>query len=1154
MLLNEIFAKDVQRPIEGVIKADDVAHLGTEVEEYVLTNEAAKGLEQLLEAYTNYTNANGVWISGFFGSGKSHMLKMLAHLLGDVEGQAFDRAQVAQSFQSKASGGFLPALLTKAERIPAKSLLFNIDQKATLITKDQADALLKVFVKVFDESRGYYGNQGHVARFERDLDKRGQYVEFQEAFQRIAGIPWAQGREQSALEGSRIDQAFAEVSGNDASGIIKQYQTSYAVSIEDFADEVKGWLDEQSADFRLNFFVDEVGQFIGDNTHLMLNLQTIAESLNTKCGGRAWVMVTSQEDLEKVLGDRTKQQGNDFSKIQARYQTRIKLTSTDVEEVVRKRLLLKNATGESALQKIYADEAANFKTLFDFADGGKTYRNFIDAEHFIGTYPFASYQFQLFQSAIEGISEHNVFEGRNSSVGERSMLGVVQQVAKDIGDVEVGTLATFDHMFAGIRTSLKTAAQKHILDAEKGLEDELAIRLLKALFLVKYVETFQATPRNLTVLVYDRFGLDLPALTEKVKAALAELERQSYIQRNGNAYEYLTNEEQMIEEEIKNVDIDASEVSKQLVKVLSGDVLKSTKIRYAKTNQDFPFGIKLDDQVHGPQRELSIHFITPDFPYAPDQIRMQSAGKDELRVILEPDERVLTDVRLLLKTDKYIKRKQTSSTTVSEKRILESKAALNREREKELAQRIQTAVGKSELVVNAADVPASSTDALGRVTEGFQELVGRTYTLLKQLGGVTYSEQQVAGAADPESGLFDADAWSKLNEPAEELLSTIIRKDTLGEQVTMKSLVETFQAKPYGWDLAAIEVCVASLAGRSKVTLSMDGNSLKRSEIAGALRNTQKHGHLVVSLQKSFDESKVASFRSFCTDFFDEGAPPKDPLELARHGADRLRGKLDELKATVRSSRYPFVTHLQGAIDLLEQVVGKPNEWYLSEFDLAASLLDAKENDIDPIQAFLSGPQRAIYDDASSLLTTHASNLGFLPAESDADIRRVLDDPNCFRGTKMAQLKKASDELRVAIETLVSEKRSAVTATLEARRAELRATTDFASATADAQQQVTSRIDQTVEKVASETLVAHILQIESAFQSNDYPMLLDQLVASRDSGAEKSAPLKQTVSIKNVSVPGAGGLLEGPEDVDSYIDALRVALLQVLDDNKRISL
>jgi len=875
MQLNEIFAKDVQRPIEGVIKADDVAHLGTEVEEYVLTNEAAKGLELLLEAYTNYTNANGVWISGFFGSGKSHLLKMLAHLLGDVEGQEFDRAQVSESFRSKATGAFLPALLTKAERIPAKSLLFNIDQKATLITKDQTDALLKVFVKVFDESRGYYGNQGHVARFERDLDARGQYEAFKEAFERIAGIPWSQGREQSALEGANIDAAFAEVNGEATTGIIKQYQASYSVSIEDFADEVKAWLDKQPDGYRLNFYVDEVGQFIGSNTHLMLNLQTIAESLNTKCSGRAWVMVTSQEDMDKVVGDRTRQQGNDFSKIQARFKTRVKLTSADVEEVIRKRLLEKNGTGETALQAIYAVESANFKTLFDFVDGAKTYRNYTDEAHFVGTYPFVSYQFPLFQAAIEGISDHNVFEGRNSSVGERSMLGVVQQVAKDIGDVEVGTLATFDHMFAGIRASLKSAAQRSIDVAERNLDNQLAIRLLKALFLVKYVDSFQATPRNLTVLVYDRFGLDLPALAEDVKEALAELERQTYIQRNGNVYEYLTNEEQVIEEEIKNVDIDASEVSAQLFKILSGDVIKTNRIRYAKNGQDFPFGFKLDDQVHGPQRELSVHFITPEYPYEPEQIRMHSAGKDELRVILDPDDRLLSDLRLLLKTDKYTKRKRTTSLSAIEEQILQSKATLNREREKELVQRIRSAMGKAALVINAADVPASSQDAVGRVTEGFQELISRTYTQLKLLGGVTYGEQQVAGAANPDSGLFDAAALVKINQPAEEVLSTILRKDAQGEQVTMKTIVDTFQAKPYGWDLGSIEVIVASLIGASKITVTVDGNVLKRSEVANALRNTQKHGHEILAPQKSFDERKVANFRKFCTDFFDEGNGPE---------------------------------------------------------------------------------------------------------------------------------------------------------------------------------------------------------------------------------------------------------------------------------------
>ena len=1154
MRLNEIFAKDVQRPIEGVIKADDVAHLGTEVEEYVLTNEAAKGLELLLEAYTNYTNANGVWISGFFGSGKSHLLKMLAHLLGDVEGQDFDRAKVSESFRTKSSGAFLPALLTKAERIPAKSLLFNIDQKATLISKDQTDALLKVFVKVFDESRGYYGNQGHVARFERDLDTRGQYDAFKEAFERIAGIPWTQGREQSALEGASIDRAFAEVNGEATDGIIKQYQASYAVSIEDFADEVKGWLDKQPEGYRLNFYVDEVGQFIGSNTHLMLNLQTIAESLNTKCAGRAWVMVTSQEDMDKVVGDRTKQQGNDFSKIQARFKTRVKLTSADVEEVIRKRLLDKNDDGASELKSIYAKESANFKTLFDFVDGAKTYRNYTDEQHFVGTYPFVSYQFPLFQAAIEGISDHNVFEGRNSSVGERSMLGVVQQVAKDIGDVEVGTLATFDHMFAGIRASLKSAAQRSIDVAERNLDNKLAIRLLKALFLVKYVESFQATPRNLTVLVYDRFGLDLPALADDVKEALTLLETQTYVQRNGNVYEYLTNEEQVIEEEIKNVDIDASEVSAQLFKILSGDVVKTSKIRYAKNGQDFPFGFKLDDQVHGPQKELSVHFITPDYPYTPAETRMHSAGKDEVRVILEPDERVLSDLRLLLKTDKYTKRKRTTSLSAIEEQILQSKATLNREREKELVQRIQSAVGKATLVINAADVPASSQDALGRVTEGFQELISRTYTQLKLLGGVTYSEQQVAGAANPDSGLFDADALLKIDQPAQEVLSTILRKDAQGEQVTMKTIVDTFQAKPYGWDLASIEVIVASLIGASKITLTVDGNVLKRSEVATALRNTQKHSHEIVAPQKTFDERKVANFRKFCTDFFDEGNAPKDPLELARHGADKLKGKLDELKAIVSGSKYPFVEQLSGPIGLLEQTVGKSDDWYLNDFNLGDDLLEAKENLIDPIQSFLNGAQRSIYDEGSALLSTHSSNLSYLPPGSDETVKNALADPNAFRGNKMAQLKQAADELRSQIDGIVAANRATVTVAIEGRKAELLASAYYAKATPEAQQRVDQRVDQTLARVASESQVALILQIGSNFESSDYPTLLDLLASSPVEPDPDPTPTKQTVSVKTIAVPGASGVLENEADVDKYLAALRSALVQTLNDGKRISL
>jgi hypothetical protein len=164
--------------------------------------------------------------------------------------------------------------------------------------------------------------------------------------------------------------------------------------------------------------------------------------------------------------------GSDFSKIQGRFKTPGEThLSQDVEEVIRKRLLEKNEQGAFALQGIYAAESANFKTLFGFADGSKTYKNYVNEDLFIGTYPFVSYQFPLFQQAIEGLSEHNAFEGKNSSVGERSMLGVVQQVAKELGAGDVGSLASFDHMFAGIRSSLKGAPQRQVQLAEQNLDN-----------------------------------------------------------------------------------------------------------------------------------------------------------------------------------------------------------------------------------------------------------------------------------------------------------------------------------------------------------------------------------------------------------------------------------------------------------------------------------------------------------------------------------------------------------------------------------------------------------------------------------------------------------------------------------------------------------
>lgn len=139
--LKQIFVKNIDEKIDGVVKASDDSKIADEVREYVLTNEIQTNLEQFLDTYNDPTAdyTNGVWISGFFGSGKSHLLKILSHILGDAPTQhstddnnrePITRTEVIDNMKAKArqaENHELEGLLDANLRIPAMSLLFNID-------------------------------------------------------------------------------------------------------------------------------------------------------------------------------------------------------------------------------------------------------------------------------------------------------------------------------------------------------------------------------------------------------------------------------------------------------------------------------------------------------------------------------------------------------------------------------------------------------------------------------------------------------------------------------------------------------------------------------------------------------------------------------------------------------------------------------------------------------------------------------------------------------------------------------------------------------------------------------------------------------------------------------------------------------------------
>ena len=1167
MQLRTIFKEPIDRPIEGVIKADDEVGLKTEVKEYILTDEIERRFDDFLEAYSDYQNANGVWISGWFGCGKSHMLKMMSLLLPN---SVIDGVNVHNVFRSKCTDAMLAGRIDKAVAIPSESILFNIDQKADVISKQDIDALLAVFVKVFDEHCGYYGKQGYIANFERQLDQDGSLSSFCNAFEKHAGMPWTTGRERVLRVGSSIDKAFRDVTGETVEGVIGKYKDDFKLSIEDFAEQITRYIDSKGKDFRLNFFVDEAGQYIADNTKLMTNLQTIAESLATKCRGRSWVIVTAQEDMANVIGEMTKEQSNDFSKIQARFKTRMKLTSTNVAEVIQKRLLAKTSEGEETLRPVYEREVNNFRTLFEFTDGQK-YRNFRDEEHFFNCYPFIPYQFELFQLAIRGLSTHNAFEGKHSSVGERSMLGVFQEVAVQIADDSVGKLATFDLMYKGIASALKS----HLLSvraAEKHLDNPLAIRLLKALLLVKYVKEFKASIHNLTVLMIDRFDADLAQLQKNVEEALNLLENQVYIQRNGDYYEFLTDEEKDVEQEIKNTEIDSTEIAEELNRILFEKVLKTRKLRYEANKRDFSFTRKLDDRLYGREYELAIHFVSPFHEHCdnPDQIRLAYIGKDEVTVVLPSDARLIRDLTLMKQTTKYVGQNFTTTNKENIKRILSSKTAANQQREQQLTEHVKRLVGKSRMFVAGNEIESTREDPGMRIHDGFEALVEHTYKNLPMLRGVIFTESQIEESLNESSdGLFGNDA-ATTSEPENEMLSLISRQTSKGIRPTVKMLVEDFETKPFGWPLPAIQCILAKLIARGKVEARGDGEMLDGQALLAALKNTQKHGNLVLEPQIEFPSSAIRSLREFFGQFFDKPPRANEARALGAETARAFEEQSQELRALIaKKSQYPFLAALEHPADRMAKLAKKSYKHFLTEFSSESEdLLDLKEDTLDPIRRFMTGSGAQLYDEAKQFLDRNRVNFGYLDGDETDELETALADGRCYAGGGMRRVKELTDLLRGQLESQADAVRKSTEQAIKSRMDKLKAIPNYDTLTNQQRGEIDSVLDETLEQIRNQPVIAVVKEAATRFENNGYTGILQKVTAwtasppeAKSDGDSAGDDSKLTckdpvefVGLSQIEVSFDKPWLETTEDVDQYISKLRDAMAIAIHEGKRVRL
>ena len=460
MLIHDIFKKEIDRPINGVIKVaqDDEGSIKQELEEYVITRELRRHFDTFLRNYENSidepTDKIGVWISGFFGSGKSHFLKILSYLLSN---ETVAGKPAVSYFEDKFDDPMMFAQLERCASVPTDAILFNIDSKSP-ISKDST-AILRVFAKVFYEHLGFYGNDLKVAKLEQFISKQGKMDAFKQAFEETNGDTWENARDAFAFWEDDIVSVLEEVLGMSETAARNWFNGTETaeLTIEQLVAEIREYIDSRGKNYRLLFMIDEVGQYIGSDGSLMLNLQTIVEEIGSKCGGRVWVMVTSQEAIDSI----TKISGDDFSKIQGRFNTRLSLSSSSVDEVIKERILKKSDLAEQMLCMSYDRNSSVLRNIITFNGAVSDLKGYEGENEFVQTYPFVPYQFRLMQSVLAQIRKHGN-SGKHLSGGERSMLSGFQEAAQAIENQDENALVPFSLFYNTVHTFLDSTIRRVI--------------------------------------------------------------------------------------------------------------------------------------------------------------------------------------------------------------------------------------------------------------------------------------------------------------------------------------------------------------------------------------------------------------------------------------------------------------------------------------------------------------------------------------------------------------------------------------------------------------------------------------------------------------------------------------------------------------------
>ena len=1180
--LEQLYLKPITRSINPAVVVDErnAAIIDQEIDEYVFTKGILNGIHTFIKAVTTQKQGKtGIWVNGYYGSGKSHFIKYLSYCLdNEYRGKTLERYVTQAREQKDTFAEITFGVASEDQRNISKftfdKIIFNIDHFSG--DKTRNNVLVKVLYNQLNKFRDFNDSNIALALYvEKELQKIGKFEDFKQEIAKQLRGDWHTNYNRFATRYlSRVLDIAAQFDPNLDKSALSQAiaNQNQEYRIEDLINEFVEFLKEKPENYRLVFLIDEVSQYIGSNTSLLLNLQTIIEGIGKSCQGKIWVVCTAQQDLGNII-EKTEDKKENFGKILGRFDTRISLESQDAAQITKIRLLDKTPDAKVELKDYFKQHKAAIENQFSgFHD---LYKNYTSEADFIETYPFVPYQFRLISDVFSAFSQAK-YVGEGVKDNERSIIGITHFTANQIREKQVGYFVPFDQFFnenfkknlIHFATNLVNRAY-NIQFEKEGLD--FSKRVVNALFMVSNIFeslqiNFPARLQNIAVLLIEDLNQSKKELESKVKNVLGELIDKKIIQEIDGVYRFFKEDEIEVANLIDSTDIRLDERLDYLYTEIISKVFKKSDYRFNFGNNVFKAGVATDSKTIGNGKgDFEILFSV--YNSTPIQNLAHSTARNKLVVCISEwfntDDNFKKEFARYVKTAKYISNNRSSSG--SRKETIENFGRDNEALIQKLRKHFEANLAETPFIIAQRAVMPSEINGQNPTTR-FDEAVDK---LLSEV----YGKNALAGKVALSNAELLKNAQNQQQTTSAELNTAEIELDSkitlLGSGCSLDDVIKKMEEAPFGWrDLNTINT-VLGLAQKGKRRFEYKHNRIESyKEFVDKAFNSKERSAISLFAEQNISAQEVKAFIEVVNNaIFSENLLPLQVVDAKIVAVDfkaKLAEKINILsKNSEEFEGYPFNTHFKKFKKALESLTTEREAIELFKKTAAQKEELAEQRDtITQLNDFLENktPQ---YNAFREFVKTHKDNFSALDdiaqrnAEKLTEYIKTDDTPY----EQFAAMLKIYRSLETALKDLVSSLKEQTSAAYQAAFAELEAEQQKLNIT-DAN--VLPDLDYIMQGINRSKSITE-LQLKrrqvSDFKTDGLKALYDfqhkqtappPPQAGETAPPQYAGPETEVFTLRND--PDLLTTIKNEDDLNEYLDALRRKLSQKLKNNKIIIL